>query len=542
MHSIQMLEEPSIRDIKFFKDYLDSNGYTSILPKLGIFGWEEYEKPILSYLLLGGSILLVGEHGTSKSRLARKLADALGVSSAKYDASKDSWDYIVGFPDPAKLMNIELRENSLGIPIIETATSIWGKRFLLVDELNRCSVDMQGQWLEVILDQTLMGQPIGSKWIVSAMNPGYIGTNPLDMALVSRFLYFIQVPKATMMTENNLHHMLDLNNPEEYPAKNTWDLMETDDYYNLYINDDMKTNIEKEDFSKASILLKCLLFTASNIFNLLEEKFGRDINSYLISTIKSLSTEANYYTDGRRIRMMKNAILGMASVDSATRRLYEGNISKYDIADIALQVLYLSYPLVAGVDSPSRIQLETAHNKALYTLEDTSSPIYKINIETNPINKLDKLFGYEDRDSILTYKILNDVLKEDTEETNIIAYCLLVSYADGLDLDIQCINIIADKVYNSLLQKLENSQLNTSIDTIEKQRNLVPAILLGTNNNLSFLEVINKQLQLVYPNYDCETYLAKVIKMLDKHVNKTSKIDDYIYNIEQRSWDSISNE
>lgn len=49
-----------------------------IFPRLGIFGWQERdENLLLASLLTGGPVLLIGSHGTAKTGLFMKIAEAL---------------------------------------------------------------------------------------------------------------------------------------------------------------------------------------------------------------------------------------------------------------------------------------------------------------------------------------------------------------------------------------------------------------------------------------------------------------------------------
>lgn len=48
-----------------------------ILHRLGIHGWKQADKtPLLASLLTGGPLLLIGNHGCSKTHVATKLARA----------------------------------------------------------------------------------------------------------------------------------------------------------------------------------------------------------------------------------------------------------------------------------------------------------------------------------------------------------------------------------------------------------------------------------------------------------------------------------
>jgi hypothetical protein len=832
-------------ETKTLRKYLEQfDRRDDILRGLGIIGWDLYERAIETFLLTGGSILLVGSHGEGKTMLAKKLGAALGVSMAKYDASKNVWEDIIGFPDPARLMSLENRGKTIGIPRIETPTSIWGKRLILVDEINRACYDketqvltsdgwkyfpelqtsdkiacynaktnmvvfdypsklmsyyveedlyeikndnvdvmvtgehrmwakcpeykiveakdldqydevmfmdraefnsrpnekyfylyknsrglpikewlkflgyyinrgscststvyeghleiitydeehsdfmnilnklgfsykywlsfgeenvrnwyiygskdeedpfnkdlvkwitsnigehktgkriarelfnlsksyrsillsylvktnglrngevyrayiprladdvqelayslgmrtryyklekpnplvpknyeeaffvefskepslgyrvdrtdinkvpykgkvycatvdtgllvtrrngkitiqgnspeMQSKWLEVILDQTLMGEPTGTKWIVSAMNPGYAGTNPLDLALVSRYMFFIQAPLGVKMPNEDLLEVLSLENPEEAPAFMTWanrrirkalpgnpSGLEVSDDYTLVSEDAVRRFIE------ASNKLKAIMIIAADEYPTIYNQWNDLVNEYIVDVVKTIFNETKFSTDTRRIRMMRNAILASIALESPVRDISSTNIPSLSIQDIALQVLYMSYPVVAGIEGPERTQLENAHLKAQSILEDRHSPIYAISLEADPINKLILLFSYKDREPILTYKTIEEALRGDGGCASwYAAYALLAAYQEGLPLDAQVLTILNDS-----LIKISDTLFNRSGNIL---------VNIGAKEDQSALQNIFKL-------SDTELFYEKVAEMITLH-------------------------
>ncbi|HQH53498.1 MAG TPA: AAA family ATPase [Candidatus Hydrogenedentes bacterium] len=72
-----------------------------ILSQLGIFGWKEAdENLVLSSLLTGDPLLLIGNHGCAKTHVANKVAQALGREFLVYDASKAMFEDVLGPGDP----------------------------------------------------------------------------------------------------------------------------------------------------------------------------------------------------------------------------------------------------------------------------------------------------------------------------------------------------------------------------------------------------------------------------------------------------------
>jgi len=319
-------------------DTLPAEQRHGFLDRLGIIGWDYLEAPIGAFLLLGGAILLCGPHGIAKSRLARKLAEALGEPFARYDASMNVWEDIIGFPDPAKLMDPSLRDHATGIPRIETRTSVWGKRFLLVDEINRCSPEMQSKWLEIILERSLMGEPTGAVWIVSAMNPGYSGTYPLNLALASRYLMFMPVPTSESMTPAQLYSILSLDNPEEAPAI-------------------CKTGTPAATDKQ----LLALLSEAAQRLPEATPIYSEVLDRYVVGITATLCREAGIHTDMRRMRMMKSVLLATIAFQSVLDDVPVHLLPQGVVSELARTVVSLSYPTIAGLDGPTLPQVAAAH-------------------------------------------------------------------------------------------------------------------------------------------------------------------------------------
>jgi hypothetical protein len=467
---------------------------TNILERLGVIGWGAYERAIEAFLLLGGSMLMVGSHGEGKSMLAKKLGVALGVSMATYDASKSVWEDIIGFPDPARLMNLELRKDCIGIPRIETPTSIWGKRLLLVDEINRATPEIQSKWLEVILNQTMMGEPTGCKWIISAMNPGYAGTNPLDLALASRYMFFLNAPMGIKMDKPLISKVLELENPEETPAIMTW---KTADYESMEVSDEYEAvSIETiSQFNEASLVLRSMLGLAANYLPEIQDHWNQSVDEYIITVTKSILSETGMPTDLRRLRMMKNALIAFIALEVPVYGTQPLLIDSNNVKTLASDLLLMSYPVIAGLDGPTREVLTTAHALAESRLEDRKSPRYLIGFEENPIRKLKMLFEFEERDSIITYKTITEVLIPNDAKSRVrdkshvpftLAMTLLSAYKAGLWLDNQSMSII-----NTAISHF--NELNTHLGIFYAQPNIANVLeILEWANSGTYAERLSK--------------------------------------------------
>lgn len=167
---------------------------------LGVYGWDEYDTLLLAALALEAPVLLIGAHGTAKTLLVERLAEALGGSFRHYNASLINYDDLVGIPCPDEVG---------GLKFIGSPGSIWGATFTFFDEVNRCRPDLQNKMFPIIHERKVAGvhlPDLKHRW--AAMNPPapvdgigeYIGVEPLDLALADRFWLTIKVPTWSALT------------------------------------------------------------------------------------------------------------------------------------------------------------------------------------------------------------------------------------------------------------------------------------------------------------------------------------------------------
>ena len=123
---------------------------TSLLKQLGIYGWkQEDENLVLSSLLTGDPLLMIGAHGGAKTHIAYKMAQALAKRFIAYDASKSLFEDVLGFP------NVESLKNGR-VEYVPSAVTVWDKQFILIDEINRALPELQAKWLEIIRSRKIM--------------------------------------------------------------------------------------------------------------------------------------------------------------------------------------------------------------------------------------------------------------------------------------------------------------------------------------------------------------------------------------------------
>ncbi len=165
-----------------------------VLRGLGIEGLGTLEPVLLAALVTAEPLLLIGAHGTGKSLLLTRIAEALGLSVRHYNASLLNFDDLIGFPLPAQDGTLQY---------VRTPASIWGAGAVIFDEISRCRPDIQNKLFPIIHERRAQGLLLESlRYRLAAMNPpstddsdsGYLGCEPLDPALADRFAYVVRMP------------------------------------------------------------------------------------------------------------------------------------------------------------------------------------------------------------------------------------------------------------------------------------------------------------------------------------------------------------
>ncbi len=176
---------------------------SGILRSLGIVGYDALEPVVLASIATETPLLLIGPHGTAKSLLLCRLAQALRLTWRHYNASLVNYDDLIGYPLP---------DASGKLAFVQTPASIWDAEVVFVDELSRARPDMLNRLFPIIHEKVVQGMPLPRlrhRW--AAMNPpsggdaaddaapassgtDYLGSEPLDPALADRFGFVVGVP------------------------------------------------------------------------------------------------------------------------------------------------------------------------------------------------------------------------------------------------------------------------------------------------------------------------------------------------------------
>lgn len=172
-------------------------------------GYEGIEPCIVTALALGANIFIEGKHGIGKSVLGKTLGQAMDSSGRGfrfYDAPKANMITIGGLPD----MDRSSKTGSL--EFIESNQSIWGTKVILVDELPRADKEKQNYWLEILEERAFQGRPINYDMAIATGNLAtYKGNFDLDLALKSRFLFWLPAPSFDQVDSNDVVSMIRLN-------------------------------------------------------------------------------------------------------------------------------------------------------------------------------------------------------------------------------------------------------------------------------------------------------------------------------------------
>lgn len=180
-----------------------------LLRALGIAGWDTLEPAILAALATESPLLLVGPHGSAKTLLLARLAEALGLAFRHYNASILSFDDLLGYPVP----------QGGRLVYLETPATIWQAEAVLFDEISRCRPELQNKLFPLVHEKVAQGIPLARlrhRW--AAMNPPpregaasafeYEGAEPLDLALADRFAFVLEAPGLAELGDDDRRSVL----------------------------------------------------------------------------------------------------------------------------------------------------------------------------------------------------------------------------------------------------------------------------------------------------------------------------------------------
>lgn len=165
-----------------------------LLDHLGLIGLDGIEPLVIASVAAELPMLLIGPHGTGKSLLLTRVAEAMGLRWRHYNASLLSYDDLAGYPVP---------DGRGGLDWLRTPATIWDAQAVFLDEINRCRPDIQNKLFPIVHERRIQGIALPDlchRW--AAMNPvsehdqddPYLGAEALDVALADRFAFVVPMP------------------------------------------------------------------------------------------------------------------------------------------------------------------------------------------------------------------------------------------------------------------------------------------------------------------------------------------------------------
>ncbi|MBM4396839.1 MAG: MoxR family ATPase [Deltaproteobacteria bacterium] len=315
-----------------------------LLGRLGVFGHDAIEDAVLAALALGDPLLLIGAQGSAKTWLAQQLAAAMGMRFWAYDASKAMFEDVIGFPDPRTLQDGR-------VEYLATPLTLWGKQFVLVDELSRATAGMQNKWLEVIRSRRVMGMPLPDlKIVIAAMNPpGMVGTSALDEALAGRFTFVLDVPELRQMSPEDRVAVIENRTADDAvalaPAPSTGAAGE----------------------GGPSGLADAVRRTRAGM-PAAEKAVGAAATTYA-DRVASYLESREVFLDGRRAGMIRRAVVALVAANRALGRLPRRATARGVPLDLLRHALDVTLPFRAVGRPVSRMTVDGAHAHAAAAIE-----------------------------------------------------------------------------------------------------------------------------------------------------------------------------
>lgn len=322
---------------------------TSLFEQLGVFGFTSIEAPLLAALATDSPLLLIGPHGTAKSLLLNKIAEALDLSFRHYNASLLNFDDLVGFPLPSADGTLQY---------VKTPAAIWGAGAVIFDEISRCRPDIQNKLFPIIHERKVQGLPLVDlqyRW--AAMNPpsldgddvGYLGSEPLDTALADRFPFVIDMPA-----------------------------------WNTFTKEQQLAVIQNKDQAIAPVSSQRLVQAITRTKSLLAHtsaELHEGMAAY-VHTMFALLSQAGITLSPRRCAMLYRSCL---SVNAAALAIDP----KASVTDATLLALRSSLPQRALGIAIAEVKLLSAHKEAMRLIHiSPNDPFRAILCESDPVEKI----------------------------------------------------------------------------------------------------------------------------------------------------------
>jgi len=444
---------------------------SKIFGELQIFGWEQKdENLLLSTILTGDRALLISPPGAAKTLLPAKIARAMGCTFAPFDLNAISFDDILGVIDIPKMQEGKMS-------YMETPGTIWGKQFVVYEEINRCKAAIQGKVLEHLRSGTIGGMDTGTKWCWANMNPvGHAGANKLTAAIIDRFSVYIYAPDCLSMEADDRAKIAGVMTSADAPALGDW--METAGLSKTEIN---RTQ-DSTDYPGAGELLNRVMAKAALFWVQIEGEMP-NLSEFLSLFADSLLQRMTESTDdktpapvrlsGRRLAYIRRTIIANRAVELALDA--ECNVFPPTMRNSMQASINAAIPV--GINEEEfpwksmRTFVNTAIRESYHTLDATSAAEqrmqYDLFCSRDPLERARILLSGK----ITSEEMLNNgwqrITSMNTRSANLLAFVVM-----SLDARVRAAGkdaILPQNVLDSMKSQIDNSHVNPVLPKLPGQ-------------------------------------------------------------------------
>jgi MoxR-like ATPase len=328
---------------------------------LDVHGWSHLDPVLLASLASESPLLLVGPHGTAKSLLVERISSTLGLTLRHYNASLLNYDDLVGIPLP--------EEDGSRLRFVHTPGAIWDAEFVFFDEISRCRADLQNKLFPIVHERRVLGirlEKLRHCW--AAMNPPspedpdtheaggalYLGSEPLDPALIDRFPFVVSVPGWNGLTKQERRKLVLGGGPSRKASSH-----------------------EEKNLGIPDLVAKC-----ADLIGALEEVLAEGLSDYVVQLVDLLG-KARLPQSPRRARMLLQSIL---AVHAARIVLGGKDAALEESAELAVRC---GLPENATEVPPSPSTVLAAHKQAWeVTSLEKDTAWRKVLEETDPVRRV----------------------------------------------------------------------------------------------------------------------------------------------------------
>jgi hypothetical protein len=321
-----------------------------------VYGLAAIEDYLLIPLTDGNPLLLIAPPGTAKTLFIRNLTRLLGYEPtqiAQYSAPTMNYEDIVGYPVPIE--NRDEGQTGFKLEFANTPVTVWDKRILFIDEVNRCKFDVQNLLLQLIQDRMCAGVGLNIDYIFAAQNElSERGTVPLDNALADRFSMLIPFPKFSELSSADQMKVARNVGYQDSPL------------------------LKRADPVTRSERLIQFLGKVREKYH--SSEFGTD--GFAVEVCRGLNAGKDFHIDGRRVnRIATNIKIGLI-----IRKLKTGGEFSLQDIEYLSRIIYYSMPALAteikGVDFT---KIKTVVAASIERIVDQTRPTAKYFLMDDPI-------------------------------------------------------------------------------------------------------------------------------------------------------------